>query len=119
MGKNHGKHEAADITYTTSKTEEKKKQNMAARAAEEQRALVLGYDTGKSSSSDDSERQPPPIPPHGNTNKGIVPGRAKPKPLKKPMITAKIDREDDAIGAVSGDKSKINVKALAARFEKH
>jgi hypothetical protein len=120
--------------------EEKKKQPQAPiwpnkkMAADEQRALVMGYDTGKSSSSDESQHNPPPppppVPPHKNLSKKTLQNSppmpsSKPQPTKKPksgaftgQTTTQKATADDNTNQQSGNSTKIDVKALAARFEK-
>ncbi|KAL3092343.1 hypothetical protein niasHT_026882 [Heterodera trifolii] len=105
----------------------------------EQRSLVAhpGYDTGGSTSSDEQqptrttiadqrvqqqeqqthrygvETPPPPPPPHKNVHKGgekAVQQKQPKMPTKPPTIKAKEEKR--------GEEAKINVKAMAAKFEK-
>uniref|UniRef100_A0A1I8BNN7 EGF-like domain-containing protein n=1 Tax=Meloidogyne hapla TaxID=6305 RepID=A0A1I8BNN7_MELHA len=76
-------------------------------AIQEQKSLVTaeGYDTGKSSSSTSSDEPPPPVPPHRNVKMPAIPK----------IITAS---KNEASEKQSNNTSKIDVKSLAARFEK-
>lgn len=116
------------LSFHTSKTETTPKnlQNVAKsiqkhQIPQERKALVVveGYETGKSSSSSTGS-PPPPVPPHRNlttTNKNA--SRTEEK-----STTSK--HKKGLVGVNSSDKnrneanttSKIDIKALAAKFEK-
>jgi len=104
-----------------------------ARAMDEQRALVPGdYDTGRSSSSEDSEHKnrvnmeaanvakPPPVPPHSSRSTSTPPPKQQSKPAvpKKPVGIKAEKRGKDSDGTGDNSSTKVNVKAMAAKFEK-